>query len=1576
MININWRVVVSCLVLTASTGHAQLADGLYAVFHTDFGSFTARLDYVEAPVTVGNFVGLVEGTQSWIEEATGIPRNDPYYDGIIVNRIADIPERIIQTGSQNGTNSGGGPGYTFRDEFHPNLRHDEAGILSMANSGPDSNGSQIFFTLGPLPGLDDVHNVFGQVIDGLDVLTAIGDVPLSGSKPVDDVIFHQVEIVRIGAAAMAYDASAQGLPVVTGLKIGILPEDSDHVLITYDTNIYSELKLYCSPELSQTTEWNEVLTQWHLDNHPSPQITLLVTNEAEFFSVARVDYQEVLYTPFDLSGFRVRDTNDEIDVRLSLLEDEGFVQVVQGGFSSFLDSWDWTPGPYRGTLAIRYSGFTPPQTSMALVFTNSLSGFYTAEVRNGDGSVSFTFDGEFTVSSYEQADLSIAKTSLQPSVVAGASITYTLDVRNAGPSNATDVVVFDFLPPGASFNTSGSSPECVAMGNDRVECELGTIPDGDTIVLTVRVDAVSSAVGALTNIAEVAASSDDILREDNRSTNVTPVEAEADLQFTLQDSVDPVNPGHGLTYTMTVSNAGPSDAEGVMVSNALPTAVSFLDNSPSATDIVLRLHLDEAVGATLFADDSGLANDGTCVGDACPTAEIPYLFGSALRFDGVDDRLTISDGSTLSFGNGSADSPFTMSAWVNPVDATTFPIISKSIAGGSVNREYLFSFDTADRLEMVLYTKRTARRIGRRSNQAYTNFEGSWHHVTATYDGSGTEAGITLYVDGIEVSSTPTSFGDYVAMSNLGIDCTIGSCVFNDTFANGAMDEVIVHDRALSAHEIADLFSDGPLRCTESAGIVTCGPFLLAAGQTSLFTVDGTVDPGATGILTATAGVSSSTTDPLPAGNTAVEETAVAEADLQILLEDSVDPVDLGQGLTYTITVSNAGPHDAEGLMVSNDLPSAVNFLGASANTYDIELLLNLEESGGATTFQDDSGSGNNGTCSGGGCPTSGVAGRFGSAASFDGVDDRITIPDGGTLSFGNGATDSPATLSAWVNAADVTRFRIMGKSRSGGGADREFLLTFDGEDRLSMFLYDDGTADNLRRQSDLAYTGLEGGWHHVAATYDGSGTSTGITLYVDGIAISSAPTAVGNYLAMSNLGIDLTIGSWVAGNDFANGAMDQIIAHNRELSEGEIADMFENGIPDCTESAGVVTCGPFRLPAGQTLLLTVDGTVDPGASGILTATAGVSSSANDFLPGNNTAVEETSITAADLQIMLEDSVDPVGLGQILTYTMIVSNAGPQDAEDVVVSNDLPSAVSFLNAATITPDIALLMHLDESSGATTFRDTANPGNNGTCSGSGCPASGGAGPFGNAVSFDGIDDGITIPDGGALSFGNGMADSPFTMSAWINPVDITRFRIVSKSRTGGGADLEYVFTFDGEDRLSLFLYDEGTVNYLRRQSAPVYTGFEGSWHHVAVTYDGSGTAAGIALYVDGIVVSSVPTSVGSYVAMSDLGIDFSIGAWIAGNNFAHGAMDEVIVHDRVLSGSEIADLLSADCTESAGVVSCGPFTLPAGQTRLLTVDGTVDPGAGSLLTATANVSSSTTDPSPASNTAVEETTVIP
>ncbi len=166
----------------------------HAHFETTLGNFTVELFDAKAPKTVANFTGLAEGTKEWKHPKTGEKHKKPFYDGIVFHRVID--RFMIQGGDPLGQGYGG-PGYQFEDEFHPELRHERAGILSMANAGPNTNGSQFFITLGPTPHLDRKHTVFGRVSKGLDVIAKIGAVKTdSHDRPNPPVVINKVTIER------------------------------------------------------------------------------------------------------------------------------------------------------------------------------------------------------------------------------------------------------------------------------------------------------------------------------------------------------------------------------------------------------------------------------------------------------------------------------------------------------------------------------------------------------------------------------------------------------------------------------------------------------------------------------------------------------------------------------------------------------------------------------------------------------------------------------------------------------------------------------------------------------------------------------------------------------------------------------------------------------------------------------------------------------------------------------------------------------------------------------------------------------------------------------------------------------------------------------------------------------------------------------------------------------------------------------------------------------------------------------------------------------------------------------------
>ncbi len=173
----------------------SLKPGLYAIFHTSQGDITCILFEKEAPKTIDNFVGLANGTKEWTDPKTGKKVKKRFYDGLIFHRV--ISNFMIQGGDPEGTGRGG-PGYRFEDEFNSDLKFDKPGRLAMANSGPNTNGSQFFITTVPTPWLNNKHTIFGQVIEGQDVTDKIEEVKKGmGDKPLEDVVIQKLEIKKI-----------------------------------------------------------------------------------------------------------------------------------------------------------------------------------------------------------------------------------------------------------------------------------------------------------------------------------------------------------------------------------------------------------------------------------------------------------------------------------------------------------------------------------------------------------------------------------------------------------------------------------------------------------------------------------------------------------------------------------------------------------------------------------------------------------------------------------------------------------------------------------------------------------------------------------------------------------------------------------------------------------------------------------------------------------------------------------------------------------------------------------------------------------------------------------------------------------------------------------------------------------------------------------------------------------------------------------------------------------------------------------------------------------------------------------
>jgi peptidyl-prolyl cis-trans isomerase A (cyclophilin A) len=340
---------------------AVAQDGIYADFTTSMGSFTCKLHYDRAPRTVANFMALATGERGWLDLATGSANRTPFYDGLTFHRV--VSGFVIQGGSRKGDGSDG-PGYTFRDEFHPTLRHSQAGVLSMANSGLNSNGSQFFITLAATSFLDDVHSVFGEVTSGLPVVQAIGNVAVdASSKPLTPVTMQSVVIRRVGPDAQAFNLGSQGLPSVGGAGPNMARSGPNFVL-QFPRALYSEYQLFDSSNLAAWTR-----SKVGLYVTPPPigdlDVTGSATGSAHFYRVAQIAYPGPLFTPPSVAGSTLRLTftsGASATLTLAFNNAGGGTTILQdasGTSNGSITSYSWGQEAYRGQLVCQSTNLVP-----------------------------------------------------------------------------------------------------------------------------------------------------------------------------------------------------------------------------------------------------------------------------------------------------------------------------------------------------------------------------------------------------------------------------------------------------------------------------------------------------------------------------------------------------------------------------------------------------------------------------------------------------------------------------------------------------------------------------------------------------------------------------------------------------------------------------------------------------------------------------------------------------------------------------------------------------------------------------------------------------------------------------------------------------------------------------------------------------------------------------------------------------------------------------------------------------------------------------------------------------------------
>lgn len=367
--------LTAALCLHPSPCQAQYTNGIYAEFNTSMGSFTCRLEYALAPKACANFIGLATGQRAWLDLRSSRVRTNFFYNGITFHRV--ITNFMNQAGSPNGQGTDG-PGYAFEDEFNASLRHDGFGVLSSANSGPDSNGAQFFVTVTNTSWLDNVHSVFGRVVGGSNVVYAINRVPTVGSKPITDVVIQSVNIQRVGATAIAFDIHAQGLPVVSDLnaKIG---RAGTNVSLTFSNQLDVDNRLFTSSDLA-------VWTHQELGIETAVPVTNTIyaptSAPRQFHHLAQIRYASTLFPPRQVANrtVTVNLTQGGSGTLIINFNSSGGGSYTFNGSPGSLLNYTWRQEPYNGRLwPISFVGPLDYDMTLLLNFTNASGGNLTGK---------------------------------------------------------------------------------------------------------------------------------------------------------------------------------------------------------------------------------------------------------------------------------------------------------------------------------------------------------------------------------------------------------------------------------------------------------------------------------------------------------------------------------------------------------------------------------------------------------------------------------------------------------------------------------------------------------------------------------------------------------------------------------------------------------------------------------------------------------------------------------------------------------------------------------------------------------------------------------------------------------------------------------------------------------------------------------------------------------------------------------------------------------------------------------------------------------------------------------------------
>ncbi|MCG3208918.1 MAG: hypothetical protein FOGNACKC_02531 [Anaerolineae bacterium] len=920
-----------------------------------------------------------------------------------------------------------------------------------------------------------------------------------------------------------------------------------------------------------------------------------------------------------------------------------------------------------------------------------------------------------------QANLALNLSASPNPITAGNRLTYTLTMSNSGPNNATNVILTDTLPPGVSLVSAASSQGSGCSGDSPVLCNLGTVAGGSVATVTIVVNVDPATTGTLTNTAAVSAREFDTNVANNTATAVTLVDSQADVQLTKTDSADPIVAGSVLTYTLTVANAGPSLATGVVLTDTLSASTTFRAATPGC------LHSAGVLTCNLGTLSPGSNRVITVAVDAASgLVDGSTIFNTATATAAEPDPTPANNSATQPTGiNKVADLALTKSD--NPDPVVAGQLLTYTLAVTNYGPSTASGVAITDTLPAGVAVA-AAPGCGLAGGNLVCNIPGSLpsgagvQRTIVVTVGTGVSGSISnqALVAGAEADPAPAN--------NTALESTLVNAVadlaLTKSVSNAApnVGDTIVFTVTVSnsgPSDAAGVTVSDPLPggYTLASALPTAGSYSGASGTWSIGTigVNSTVTltlavaVNASGVYTNTAQVQSSLAadpDSTPGDNSngddddaTVATTPVPVADISLSKSALPEPVVAGEVITYTLTVTNAGPSDAPGVVLTDTLPLSLTLAGATPSPTNqagqtVSWDLGTAPAGSSQTIilsaTVDS------ALAGGPITNTAVASSptFDPLAGNNSAAVASTVTTRADLLISKSASPEPVaagelltyTLTITNAGPSLASGVLVTDTLPGGVVFNPALSSAGCTESAGLVTCPVG---NLSRGSAVSHT--------VGVTVAAGTTGQLVNTAVVG-GDQPDPASANNTAVMTTAVTVETDLSLVKSGSPEPVVAGEVITYTLTVTNNGPSDAQTVAISD-TLPAGVAVISVDPITSGQSgrqLDWLLPG-LGQGATGVITVVVGVDSAlaggpitntavvtvsaATDLLAANNTAAVTTTVAVeADLQISKSALPEPVVAGEIITYMLTITNAGPSDAPGVVVTDTLPLSLTLVGA--------------------------------------------------------------------------------------------------------------------------------------------------------------------------------------------------------------------------------------------------------------------------------------------------------